>query len=127
IEETLQGHKLTIHSTVATRVMHEVQHAQVQRGEAPSGRRRGPRQWLRYGLGGSLAAGVAVAALVWMQPRQMLPASVPVADRQAVASSSAPALATVPDMPEAPAMAKQAATVADPLLMRPVGSRYLNV
>lgn len=70
-------------SAFSVRVMRQIQ--------TQSGSARGHRvsRWVRYGLGGGIAASVAVAALVWMQPRSTLQQA-PAAAQQA-RSSAAPA------------------------------------
>ena len=76
-------------STFVARVMQQI-------GREPTATPHRATRWLRYGLGGSIAASVTIAALVWMQPptRQQVPAQAGIGQTQisapAVADMSAP-------------------------------------
>lgn len=60
IGETLRGEHLPASTGFSVRVMRELT-------AAPAASRGGMR-WLRYGVGGGLAASIAVAAMIWLQP-----------------------------------------------------------
>lgn len=109
---------MPVGARMATRVMR-----QIDEEKAPVVTHRSSR-WVRYGLGGSIAASVAVAALVWMQPQPRTPT--PLATKQAAVSSSpvlADATIDAADSSNAPA------TLAPDLgaVLRRPGSALLNV
>ncbi len=86
-----------------------------------------PHRWLRYGLGGGIAASVAMAALVWMQPQGALPAAAPVASDQAVTRPATPLVADIsPGEASLAASRSDANNVSAALLMH-AGDDYLNV
>lgn len=109
---------MPVSARLATRVMQ-----QIDQEKAPVSAHRSSR-WVRYGLGGSIAASVAVAALVWMQPQPRTPASV--ATKQAAVSSS-PVLAeaTVDPVNTANTTAVQAPDLG--AILRQPGAALLNV
>lgn len=114
---------MPVRATLAVRVMQQIAEEQVAQDQAPARSNRSSR-WVRYGLGGGIAASVAVAALVWMQPRQMVPTTSLATERVAV--SSTPALAD--NRAEATVSQSTAPQTPDlsSLLRRP-GSSLLNV
>ncbi len=111
-------------STFALRVMQriETEHSSVSSAHRPGRSWR----WVRYGLGGSIAASVAVAALVWMQPRQHLPASPAVAEH--AVTSQAPSVVDQTAVPTLAASQPAAAAAPDmSAWLRQPGSSVLNV
>ncbi len=111
---------MPVTANLAVRVMRQIDQEQTSTGRQRSSR------WVRYGLGGSIAASVAVAALVWMQPRQPV-TTTPVATEQ-TSVNSAPTLASS-DAATAVAADNGAASSAPDLssLLRQPGSAMLNV
>lgn len=116
---------MPVTSAFALRVMQQIKEGQAEAAQPRSSRHGRSWRWVRYGLGGSIAASVAVAALVWMQPRQNLPASPAVAEQSV--SRDAPALA---DQGAAPVVAAQPVATAVPDMsawLRQPGAAGLNV
>ncbi|MGA7297189.1 MAG: sigma-E factor negative regulatory protein [Rhodanobacteraceae bacterium] len=111
---------MPVTASLAVRVMRQIGEEQTSTARQRSSR------WVRYGLGGSIAASVAVAALVWMQPRQPV-SSTPVATEQ-TSVSSAPTLASS-DANTATAAHDVVASPGPDLssLLRQPGSAMLNV
>lgn len=123
IGDSLRGNAMPVNLSV--RVMQVIESEAVMAEASDHASARQPVRWLRYGLGGSLAAGVAVAALVWLQPRQAAsPAQL--ASQQAAVSSSARAVAEV----QAPVRQAASAETSSPnlnSLFNQAGSPYINV
>lgn len=114
---------MPVRVSLSVRVMQQIAQEQIAQEQTPARSHRNSR-WVRYGIGGGIAASVAVVALVWMQPRQIVPTTSVATERVAV--SSTPALAD--NRTEAMISRSTAPQTPDlsSLLRRP-GSSLLNV
>lgn len=122
IGDSLRGQAcMPVTGALARRVMQEVD---AQPAVAPASRAPRGWRWVRYGLGGGIAASVAVAALVWMQPPSELPATPHVAEQTMTAST--PTLASQELLPASQLVAPAEVPDISALLRRPVGNA-LNV
>lgn len=96
IGDSLRGCCVPVADGLCSRVLQQIEAEQA----APADEPHKVVRWLRLGVGGGIAAGVAAAALLWMQPMPRGPQTAPLAAEQVTAGATGQALAEVAAEPD---------------------------